>query len=1461
MQKAHSTAILTEEKPQEIKTITWANQTTADLLANTQDLRFPFKESALACPFCGGTIDGEPVEEPEIQIKNGQPKHKQKTRPWELKVQNVHHRHPNPKCPCERLRKLPQGTAIEKLTVCHMISQHAVAESKTEEIHSDPSIPKLQSNWDETERELLGEMLGSQTQNPSLMGQMDKAEATQNLPEGQVQRQFPCLPKETKDTKYEENWEEELARMPRWEQTHPLDPQAPEISGWMVAGNGDNQKVLCGYILPGLSCQDLPETYHVPIYEVHGPESLLKGQADEPCPYVEVTIACCPPDEPALWREAATVRKLRKQEKMRRKKRIEEEISRLPQEKIWQGFSQVLKEDATAGGCPKGEPPLLLEGYHPGGDIKAWWLPGIGNPHAKVWVIGLYPSREEIKRKGGPKILSGASGRELFALIEACGLDPAKDVFFENMVKRYMPPKSKIGAEIKMEQTWLLRKQLATFKPERIICLGAEVFKEIVGDKSFQNLRSTWVPTTYPRNPKGDHWQGRAAGTFHPAGVLRPENRHNLELFRHDFKELILDLQKDDVMPAIKEIRTIEGAKAWLKEELAMLNTRKMDCLYAIDTESLSLEIEHDTLMSIQIARILGSYDKETQWLEAEEVPEQTDIFLLAENLEPEELDRDIFALAAENQLSLFGTDTQENPQPEEKILPPVSTVANSQEEREAIIEKHRRKKPRSLRIFRPDKRVEHLGAHLVELGEILNTLAMHKRVVGFAMTNANHDRKRLETFLDWNPRIPALHGGLRYPLDTMLAEHVLNENGDLGLKAGLNKHFNWPRQDALLDAYCEEYHIGTIADQVANPAHRSRWALLPWRILKPYAGKDAYGCARLLAKQMSDITGQVITHQKERIKTGNPNNLERAFHISCRAINGTYQMNQTGMPVGKKGMKILKELTAFYAGHEEDMIREYKESVFKLTGLRDANPASPDELAYLLFNESSPLRKRGVEPWKESGRGGRLWSEIPKEEREGCTPSTDAESLEIIASNCPDPETQRFLLRLAETKTILTIRSSFLTDPMDDHGNPNKKGLIGRINPRTLAMHTVYTPTLDTNRCRSVPNLTTLPKGEQDAVEKILGKGNRPPYAIRSIIQAPEGTWLLNRDWTTAEVLGLGYLSQDQNMLAIIARMAKGMDFHCKLAIQTYSRIGEAFKRISEQPKPDNDWISHHFVEKQAKAIRELWENAWDNQGWQAMQEKYEINPEIAAQCRADGKPRFPEEAIHTITKKVFKQERSNIKPVTFGVPYGREAAAIMKALNREYYVDQVRDSNGDILKISEQEAAAMIESYKTSFPQAWEYLVQQATLAKTNGFLLDHWGYIRHFSAGMNTGDLTRKAYNYQVQHIVAALMNQAMDDWVQIQEARNLKSRIYATNYDNLGWIVHEDELQEVWDISMEVMTEKRPAGPPAGDLPALENWHIPTEGELSQEWEGKKTKPEELGIKPHPEKNRTGLEGLF
>lgn len=1213
-------------------------------------------------------------------------------------------------------------------------------------------------------------------------------------------------------------------------------------------GNPHTGEIHCQYILDEEEAAHAEETNKgtspYPIYYID-PKNLENKQEIY---NLEVRIISGPPQEKTWWRKTLSLKEILKEEKKKKKDEMLSELSLIPKEAIWEGFHNVK---------PDGRSPLPLTGYRQGKDAKKWWMEGIGNPWAKIWILGIYPSTEELKQG---KIYAGGSGKELITIIEAVGFNPMEDVYMDNLIKRYMPPKSKLGAEIKLEQMWLLKRQLSYYKPERVICLGAEAFKELAGSGyKFSNTRGTWLNISYPaRNAEEGFkpWKGRLAGTFHPAGCLRPEGRKNLPLLRTDMQDLLLDKEHADVQPENEEIRTLENAKIWATNEIAQLNSMPANehIIYALDTEGYGASPENDKFVCLQLCPILcrenspgQKHDEATKgsWIPSptkDIVPLTasllTTTFLFREHPDPEIISKEAFSFC-QSQQSLFEelSPVQENTEDtEDEEKDPNFQVAESEEEYNRIFTKHQEKFPdRDLVVFRPYKTILHLEKCEDQFGKILEEVSLHPKVAGFVLTNANYDRIRMEKRF----KRDILKNGKLFasPLDTMIGEHVTDENNDLGLKPSLNKRFGWSRQDKDLDIFSKTHKLEDLSKKLKNAPRASEWALYPWSLLKKYAAKDAYGCAALLVEEYKDMLLQENSFQPERVESNDSNTLRQAFYISCGALNGTYEMHHRGMPVGEKGFEILKNLTNFYAKHEKELVKEYQSMVYDLTGFYDANPSSTEELGYILFNEKSSLARRGIEPWKESGNKGRIWEEIPQEERKNCKASTDAESLEIIASNCADEDIQKFLVRLSEIKTILTIREDFLPDI--SYGIAKSKGIIGRLNLQTMCLHTTYTPTLDTARCRSVPNLSTFPKGEEKRVKKILGES--PPYKIREIICAPPNTLLLNRDWMTAEVLALGYLSGDPNMKLIISKMSEGLDFHCKLAIPSYPIIKETISLISEHKTPPSDWLNANMPQEKQKEFVSHWE-------------------EFTKTREENGKSGdLSEGESHQMTKVLFKQERSNIKPVTFGVPYGRSAKAIMKQLNREYYVEDIRGSDGNIVKVSENEAQAMIDSYKIKeFSIAWAYLEEQARLGVERGYLKDPWGYIRHFPKGMKEDEVTRKAYNYQIQHLVAVVMNMAMADWVRRREQSKVKSYSYATLYDNIGWVVHEDELQEIWDLSQTVMTTERPVGPKDGENPNMANWHFPTDGEFSQTWEGKTIDLKTLGINPKKERNLTGLE---
>ena len=383
-------------------------------------------------------------------------------------------------------------------------------------------------------------------------------------------------------------------------------PEIPQIlpdtideNGFCI-GNITTGEIHCQYIYSAEEAEKIEkETGGVKPYPIF---LIDKNAADGKNELYNLTvenIVAGPPQERNHWRKAQALKLIIKEEKKRKKEELMEELAQIPKTEIWKGFRSEKSEDGTA---------TPLTGYRMGKNPKKWWMEGIGNPWAKIWIIGLYPSTEELKQG---RVYAGGTGHELNSLIEECGLNPETDVYMDNLLKRYMPSKSKMGVEVKLEQLWLLRRQMSYYQPEKVICLGAEAFKEFAGNAyKFSSVRGTWLDVTYPRSAPEEGfkpWKGRMAGTFHPAGCLRPEGRKNLPLLRTDMHDLLLDREQEDVQPENEEIRDIKHCKAWVKQEIAQLDKMPEDeyIVYSIDTEGYGASPQTDKFVCIQFCPIL----------------------------------------------------------------------------------------------------------------------------------------------------------------------------------------------------------------------------------------------------------------------------------------------------------------------------------------------------------------------------------------------------------------------------------------------------------------------------------------------------------------------------------------------------------------------------------------------------------------------------------------------------------------------------------------------------------------------------------------------------------------------------------------------------------------------------------------------------------------------------------------
>lgn len=155
---------------------------------------------------------------------------------------------------------------------------------------------------------------------------------------------------------------------------------------------------------------------------------------------------------------------------------------------------------------------------------------GVGNPRARLVLVGEAPGREE-DEKGEPFV--GEAGRLLDRILFAMGLN-RDEVYICNVLK-CRPPNNRDPEpeEVAACEPFLIR-QLAAIQPEMIVALGRFAIQTLLQTKApISKLRGTW-----------QQYQGiPLMPTYHPAYLLRNPNGKR-EVWA-DMKQVMVRLRND----------------------------------------------------------------------------------------------------------------------------------------------------------------------------------------------------------------------------------------------------------------------------------------------------------------------------------------------------------------------------------------------------------------------------------------------------------------------------------------------------------------------------------------------------------------------------------------------------------------------------------------------------------------------------------------------------------------------------------------------------------------------------------------------------------------------------------------------------------------------------------------------------------------------------------------------------
>lgn len=378
---------------------------------------------------------------------------------------------------------------------------------------------------------------------------------------------------------------------------------------------------------------------------------------------------------------------------------------------------------------------------------------------------------------------------------------------------------------------------------------------------------------------------------------------------------------------------------------------------------------------------------------------------------------------------------------------------------------------------------------------------------------------------------IPAIN---RLCFDTMLADHALNENAEHGLESCVARYTSMGRYDWELSEWVRNAHFPSV----------DGYKDVPDPLLLPYAAADA------------DATLRVYGVLRDLLNK--PENLSVArlfYNIVMPANFPLYEMERTGILVDFERMKLLVHL---YSERKEELAQELRDLVHK----PKLNFRSIPQVVNLLFG-SIAEGGLGLTPVKTTEKPARMWFDVPPEDHKRVSPSTDTESLEVLA---PDHEAAG---KLRDIKIVDQIIKNFLRPEEDDGkgGLCYKGGVTGEVGPDGR-VRTRLSQMSETGRQRSSkPNCQNLPKRQDKEISRIMGEDTPK---VRSCFIASPGCVIVEADYKSAEIFTLGYLSNDMKLV----EDAKS-DLHARGAV---TRMGcPAWEGFDKGALPPKEWLDKH--------------------------------------------------------------------------------------------------------------------------------------------------------------------------------------------------------------------------------------------------------------------------------------------
>lgn len=405
---------------------------------------------------------------------------------------------------------------------------------------------------------------------------------------------------------------------------------------------------------------------------------------------------------------------------------------------------------------------------------------------------------------------------------------------------------------------------------------------------------------------------------------------------------------------------------------------------------------------------------------------------------------------------------------------------------------------------------------------------------------------------------------------DTMLAEHLIDQNGPFGLEALAMKYTPFGRYSTDVEVWVNRHKNPKLTDTSAFG-----YGYVPREQLLQYGKYDVEVLHWIMEKQIPILKERGCFNRR-----GVNHEYPSLFQTVMNTQRVTYDLELNGLPVDMKQLDMLTE--KYQAARSETLSKVMQ--LARAAGFEDFNPRSVQHLRKMLFGVLglTPIKTTDGDDW------GDVAGEMGMDDETDVAAATDKTTLQILEGTHP------FVDALLDFRRIDQVCKTWLTKEKD--GKP--AGLYALLWPDgTLKPH--YSPLTATGRMRvSAPNSQNFPKAAESYLTKIFGKGNEPPM-IRTIVK-PRNDWIqIEADFCAAELNILGNLSQDPNMLR--ALNTPGLDLHDKTAVDSFGLlmfdengkevVEDDLIRLAAEMGEESDEYQHFmktltYVDKQGKRM-----------------------------------------------------------------------------------------------------------------------------------------------------------------------------------------------------------------------------------------------------------------------------------